>query len=142
MALTVECLFKRLGKPVPEEGSPDWERASAALDDAFWVIAAYGHPCWTPEKHPKVIRTLALVVAERRFRNPEGYVQEQVGEVSYRMSDGTPMGLSLTRGEQALIDRVSGRGGLKSVRATRDVVSRGMQVGYPYPNPEGPWGAA
>ncbi|WP_327065941.1 hypothetical protein OH807_33645 [Kitasatospora sp. NBC_01560] len=142
MALEVADLFKRLGKPAPATGTPDWERASAALEDAFWVIAAQGHPAWTPQRHPPVIRTLALAVADRRFRNPEGYVQEQAGEVSYRMPDGSPMGLALTRGEAALIDRVSGRGGLKSVNGQRSVLSRGLRTGYPYPDPEDSWGLA
>ncbi|MFF4922905.1 MULTISPECIES: hypothetical protein [unclassified Kitasatospora] len=142
MALDVADLFKRLGKPAPEPGTPDWERASAALEDAFWVIAATGHPAWSPERHPAVIRTLALAVADRRFRNPEGYVQEQAGEVSYRMPDGTPIGLALTRGEVALIERTAGRGGLRSVQARREVASRGMRAGYPFPDPEDSWGAA
>lgn len=140
MALEVADLFKRLGRPAPVTGSPDWERANAALEDAFWVIATQGHPAWSPQRHPPVIRTLALAVADRRFRNPEGYVQEQAGEVSYRMPDGTPMGLTLTRGEQALIDRVSGRGGLKSVNGRRTVLSRGQRTGYPFPDPEDSWG--
>ncbi|WP_406111263.1 hypothetical protein [Kitasatospora purpeofusca] len=140
--LTVAALFARLGRPAPEPGTPDWERASAAIEDAFWVIAAHGHRAWTPERHPPVIRTLALAVADRRFRNPEGYVQEQAGEVSYRMPDGSPIGLALTRGEVALIDRVSGRGGLKSVQGARSVASRGLRTGYPYPDPEDSWGLA
>ncbi|MGW2539390.1 hypothetical protein ACWC5I_00580 [Kitasatospora sp. NPDC001574] len=142
MALDVADLFKRLGRPAPEPGTPDWERANAALEDAFWVIAATGHRAWTPQRHPPVIRSLALAVADRRFRNPEGYVQEQAGEVSYRMSDGSPVGLALTRGEQALIERTAGRGGLRSVQARREVASRGMRVGYPFPDPEDSWGTA
>ncbi|MFD4397853.1 hypothetical protein [Kitasatospora sp. NPDC058478] len=142
MALDVADLFKRLGRPAPEPGSPDWERAAAALADAFWVIAAQGHPAWTPDRHPPVIRTLALAVADRRFRNPESYVQEQAGEVSYRMPDGSPMGLALTRGEVALIERVAGRGGLKSVQGRREAVSRGLRTSYPFPDPEDHRGAA
>ncbi|WP_406087411.1 hypothetical protein [Kitasatospora purpeofusca] len=138
--LTVDALFARLGRPAPVPDTPDWARASAAIEDAFWVIRAQGHPAWSPERHPRVIRTLALAVADRRFRNPEGYVQEQAGEVSYRMPDGSPMGLSLTRGEVALIERVAGRGGLRSVQARREVVSRGLRTGYPFPDPEDSWG--
>ncbi|WP_328953668.1 hypothetical protein [Kitasatospora purpeofusca] len=138
--LTVAALFARLGRPAPEPGTPDWERASAAIEDAFWVIAAQGHPAWSPERHPRVIRTLALAVADRRFRNPESYVQEQAGEVSYRMADGSPVGLALTRGEVALIERVAGRGGLKSVQGQRSVLSRGLRTGYPFPDPEDSWG--
>ncbi|MFJ5233965.1 hypothetical protein ACIQBJ_29190 [Kitasatospora sp. NPDC088391] len=140
--LTVDALFARLGRPAPAPDTPDWARASAALEDAFWVIAATGHPAWSPERHPPVIRTLALAVADRRFRNPESYVQEQAGEVSYRMADGSPVGLALTRGEVALIERVAGRGGLRSVQARREVVSRGMRTGYPFPSPEDWRGAA
>ncbi|MBO1414465.1 hypothetical protein [Streptomyces sp. FH025] len=142
MALDVADLFKRLGKPAPPTGTPEWERANAALEDAFWVIAAQGHPGWSPERHPPVIRTLALAVADRRFRNPEGYVQEQAGEVSYRMPDGTPIGLALTRGEVALIERTAGRSGLRSVQARREVASRGLRTGYPFPDPEDSGGAA
>ncbi|MFJ7909028.1 hypothetical protein [Kitasatospora sp. NPDC096204] len=138
--LTVAALFARLGRPAPEPGTPDWERASTAIEDAFWVIAAQGHRAWSPERHPAVIRSLALAVADRRFRNPEGYVQEQAGEVSYRMSDGSPVGLALTRGEQALIERVAGRSGLRSVQGRREVASRGLRTGYPFPDPVDSWG--
>ncbi|WP_282203687.1 hypothetical protein [Kitasatospora fiedleri] len=138
--LTVDALFARLGRPAPEPGTPDWARASAAIEDAFWVIAAQGHRAWSPERHPPVIRTLALAVADRRFRNPESYVQEQAGEVSYRMADGSPVGLALTRGEVALIERVAGRSGLRSVQARREVASRGLRTGYPFPDPVDSWG--
>ncbi|MGW2398507.1 hypothetical protein ACWCYY_18335 [Kitasatospora sp. NPDC001664] len=136
--ISADALFRRLGKPAPLEGE-ELGRAAAAVEDAFALVQAHGHPAWTVDKHPKAITALVLAVAERKFRNPEGLVQEQAGEVSYRMGENTPQGLTLTRGELMLIQKVSGRAGMKSVRVQRDVLI-GHPISYPYQNPPGPWG--
>ncbi|MFF7988769.1 hypothetical protein ACFZDG_03105 [Kitasatospora xanthocidica] len=62
--------------------------------------------------------------------------------MSYRMPDGSPMGLALPRGEQALIERTAGRGGLRSVQGRHSAISRGLRTGYPLPDPDDSWGAA
>ncbi|MFD8318923.1 hypothetical protein [Kitasatospora purpeofusca] len=136
--ISVQALFRRLGKPAPLEGD-ELGRAEAAVEDAFALVQAHGHPVWTVERHPKAITALVLAIAERKFRNPEGLVQEQAGEVSYRMGENTPQGLTLTRGELLLIQKVSGRAGLKSVSVQRDVLV-GNPTSYPYPNPSDSWG--
>ncbi|WP_424216346.1 hypothetical protein ACN20G_29860 (plasmid) [Streptomyces sp. BI20] len=113
----LEDLYSRLGKPAPTD---EEERAQAwgAIYDALAVVSTYGKTGWfsNPGSLPPGVKAVLLAVAERKVRNPEGYVSETAGEYSYRRPEQSALGLGLTAGEIALIEKAMGVRGLRSVQ--------------------------
>ncbi|MFF3673562.1 hypothetical protein ACFYYS_06170 [Streptomyces sp. NPDC002120] len=112
----------------------------AALSDALAIAATHGKTEWyaKPERLPVGVKAVVLAVAERRVRNPNGYVSETAGEYSYRRPDMSALGLALTKGEIALIEKAAGTRGLMSVDVQRAVrIQHGID--YPWPNGRETW---
>ncbi|MFI8452164.1 hypothetical protein [Streptomyces erythrochromogenes] len=97
--------------------------AGTALDDISALARLYGMPTWgnsTPA--PEAVKAVVLAVAERRMRNPEGYVSEMAGEYSYRLPEAGSAGMFFRPDELTVIRQSSGRTGLVSVPVTRPVI--------------------
>lgn len=102
---TVEDFELRLGKPLTGQ---DRKRAKALLQDASVLIRAVARLDWNGDP-PEVVRTIALNVALRAFRNPEGVRQQTLGDLS--MTFGTvDTGVMLTPEEERLIRLAAGWG--------------------------------
>lgn len=96
--------------------------ASAALDDISALARHYGLPTWgNPAPVPEAVKAVVLAVAERRMRNPEGYVSEMAGEYQYRMPESGAAGNLFREDELAILRQTSGRAGLVSVPVQRAV---------------------
>ncbi len=96
--------------------------AGAALDDISALARHYGLPTWgntTPV--PEAVKAVVLAVAERRMRNPEGYVSEMAGEYQYRLPEAGSAGNFFREDELTVIRQASGRVGLASVPVQRPV---------------------
>ncbi len=94
--------------------------ASAALDDISALARHYGLPTWgNPAPVPEAVKAVVLAVAERRMRNPEGYVSEMAGEYQYRMPESGAAGFR--EDELNVLRQASGRAGLVSVPVQRPV---------------------
>ncbi|MEW1550948.1 hypothetical protein [Streptomyces tsukubensis] len=96
--------------------------ASSALDDISALARHYGLPAWGGAiPVPDAVKAIVLAVAERRMRNPEGYVSEMAGEYQYRLPEAGSAGNFFRDDELAVIRQASGRVGLVSVPVQRTV---------------------
>ncbi|WP_192918224.1 hypothetical protein [Streptomyces spectabilis] len=95
--------------------------ASAALDDLSALARLHGLAVWgtNGKPVPDVVRMVVLAVAERRMRNPEGYVSEMAGEYQYRLPETGAIGLFFRPDELSTIRQAAGRTGLVAVPVTR-----------------------
>ncbi|QPB09546.1 head-to-tail connector complex protein [Streptomyces phage Sycamore] len=98
--------------------------AGACIDDVSALARLYGLPLWGTGTNPvpDVVRAVVLAVAERRMRNPEGYVSEMAGEYSYRLPEAGSAGMFFRPDELTTIRQAAGRTGLVSVPVTRPVM--------------------
>lgn len=95
---------------------------SATLDDISALARLYGLPTWgNPVPVPDAVKAVVLAVAERRMRNPEGYVSEMAGEYSYRLPEAGSAGVGFKDDELHIIRLCSGRSGLAAVPVNRPV---------------------
>ncbi|MFD8142618.1 hypothetical protein [Streptomyces sp. NPDC059708] len=135
----LEDLYARLGKPVPTEPT-ELGMGEAALYDALAIAATHGKAEWygKPETLPVGVKAVVLAVAERRVRNPNGYVSETAGEYTYRRPDMSALGLALTKGELALIERAAGSRGLRTVETVR-AFETSDYIDFPWPNGQERW---
>ena len=108
---SVASLGLRLGATL---AGSDAERASAVLDDASALIRAEAGQNWVDESEeladvPAIVESIALAVAYRAFRNPEGVSQTSLGDasVSYDRGGGQA-GVYLTRDERRAVRRAAG----------------------------------
>lgn len=97
----------------------DEDRAQAALDDASALVRAEAGENWVDaddaiEAVPDLIVTIAVAVAIRAFRNPEGVRSETIGNYSVAYADSSTA-VFLTEGERRLIRRAGGRTGIGSI---------------------------
>lgn len=113
----VEDLIARLGSDI--SGDPDQARADAAIEDVSAFIREEAHKTWldpddaTVANPPAIIRTITLRVAERTYRNPEGFSSESAADYSYQRNGATGEGgLYFTERELKQIRRAAGRSGL------------------------------
>lgn len=120
----VEDLIARLGSEIV--GDPDQARAEAALEDVSAFIREEAHKTWldpddaTVAIPPAIIRTIALRVAERSYRNPEGFSSESAADYSYQRNGATGEGgLYFTERELKQIRRAAGRSGMWTQKVTR-----------------------
>ncbi|MGW0929554.1 hypothetical protein [Streptomyces sp. NPDC002644] len=115
---TVDDLEARMGVTF----GPDESRiAETCLDDVSALARLYGFPSWGVGDHgiPDAVKAVVLAVAERRMRNPEGYVQEMAGEYSYRLPESGAAGMFFRPDELRVIRQSSGRTGLTSINVAR-----------------------
>lgn len=80
---------------------------------------------------PDVVKAVVLAVAERRMRNPEGYVSEMAGEYSYRLPEAGSAGMFFRPDELSAIRQAAGRTGLVSVPVSRPVIVA-RELYYPH----------
>jgi len=91
-------------------------RALAALDDASALIRSEAGEDWDGEPIPPVIVSIALQVAFRAYRNPDGVTQTSVGDVSVSYTrDGVAGQVWLTDAERRQIRKAAGKPGFLSV---------------------------
>lgn len=92
----------------------DAERAAAVLDDASALIRAEAGTDWLDEAEqlsgvPAVVEAIALAVAYRAFRNPDGVSQTSLGDASVAYDRGTGQAaVYLTRDERRAVRRAAG----------------------------------
>lgn len=108
---SVDALSLRLGVTL---AGAEWERAAAVLDDASALIRSEAGRDWIDGEGqladvPAVVEAVALAVAYRAFRNPEGLAQASLGDasVSYDRGDGHAA-VYLTRDERRSVRRAAG----------------------------------
>ncbi len=85
----VADLEKRLRLPVGSLAGADRDAAETALDDASVLVLAEGQADWTASTVPASARLVAITVALRKYRNPDGFSSESLGggAYSYRYAD-------------------------------------------------------
>ena len=108
---TVAALGLRLGITL---AGADAERAAAVLDDASALIRGEAGAEWLDAEGalsgvPAVVESVALAVAYRAFRNPDGVSQTSLGDASVAYDRGTGQAaVYLTRDERRAIRRAAG----------------------------------
>lgn len=132
---TVQDLSDWLDQPIDPANS----RAVAVLSAASSLVRSYTQQDWVDEagalvEVPDDVVTVVLQVAERKWRNPTGAIQETTGPFSVRYSERSGDGLFLTDTERRMLARYK-RDALWSMSTTRGEVETGS-VRWPY-NP--PW---
>lgn len=112
MLATVAELEARLGVPAGSLVAEDLARATADLDDASIVVAAYGDRNWTDADGahpiPAAAHVVVLRLARRMWDNPEGLSYEALGD--HTMSRATAATF-LTAEERALVAGDAGSAG-------------------------------
>ena len=104
---TTEELTVRLGGTL---SAVEETRADAALADASALVRDEGDPDWTEDDVPARVHSIVLQAARRAFRNPEGYSQSSIGDVSVSYSrSGAQGAVYLTRPEHRAVRRAAGR---------------------------------
>ena len=108
---TVTDLGLRLGVTL---SGTDHDRAVAALDDASALIRADAGVAWVDNEDaladvPAIVQAVALAVAYRAFRNPDGLAQTSLGDASVSYDRGTAQAaVYLTRDERRAVRRAAG----------------------------------
>lgn len=108
---TVAALGLRLGTTL---AGSDAERAAAVLDDASALIRGEAGTAWVDGEGalsgvPAVVEAVALAVAYRAFRNPDGFSQTSLGDASVAFDRGTGQAaVYLTRDERRAVRRAAG----------------------------------
>lgn len=118
----LDDLSERLGVTFGPE-APDSIRAQRALDDASALIRAEAGTDWNDEPVPPVIVAIAMAVAIRAFKNPDGASQASVGDVSLSFgSQAAGNAIYLTRQEVKAIRRLAGRNGVDTIQLTSELM--------------------
>lgn len=108
------ALAERIGVDLDPD-SPEGLRATAALADASALVRSEGRRDWVDDHDelelflPDVISSVTLQAALRAFRNPDGFAQTTVGDVSVSYgASGGQGGVYLTRDEKRQVRRAAG----------------------------------
>lgn len=108
---TTDALALRLGVTFSVS---ETERAAAVLDDASALIRSEAGVDWVDEQGqlldvPTVVESIALAVAYRAYRNPDGLGQASLGDASVTYDRGPGQSaVYLTRDERRSIRRAAG----------------------------------
>lgn len=105
MLATVAEFEARLGAPEGSLTGEDLARAQAALEDASAVVLSIGDPEWTEATVPAAARVVVLRLARRLWENPEGNVQETLGDHTVTRAAA---GAFLTPDERGLVMTAAG----------------------------------
>jgi hypothetical protein len=97
---TIDDLAEWLGSTV---ASLDIARAEAVLSAVSSLVRSEANRTWENEGAPEDIRVVTLQASARMYRNPEGFVQKSIGDVS--VSYGGRSSLILLPEERAIIAR-------------------------------------
>ena len=124
-------------------------RAQAFLVGASARVRSYTGRTWVGdtgelEDVPDDVATVVKQVAERKWRNPAGYIQDTTGPFTVRYSERTGDGIFLTEGEKETLDAYRGeRAALWTLRTekcdpylwnvARDTVYAPVEGGEPMP---------
>jgi len=96
------------------------ERAGALLVDVSALMLIELGWSTEPEEleEPRwpLLRLVALQVAGRWWTNPNAIASEVIGDYSYRLDRSQMTGLDFNEAERKLLQRISGRGVITSVR--------------------------
>lgn len=115
---TTDALVLRLGVTL---AGAELDRASAVLDDASALIRSEAGVDWVDEQGqlagvPTVVESVALAVAYRAFRNPDGLGQASLGDASVSYDRGSGQSaVYLTRDERRSIRRAAGTSAIGAV---------------------------
>lgn len=112
MLASVADLEARLGVPAGSLAGEDLARATAALEDASLIVAAYGDPAWTDATIPGIARVVVLRLARRIWDNPESLTYEALGDHTVSRAQA---GTFLTPEERALVAGAAGSTGNSGV---------------------------
>ena len=94
----------RLGETL--SGS-DEVRAEALLDDASVLVRDVAEePDWTDVTAPPRAIQITLAVARRAYNNPDGLINERLGDASWGWHHGTQPGVYLTKDEADALRRL------------------------------------
>lgn len=128
--------------------------AVAALEDAAAIARVYGNPYWgcysvstfaavepvvvngvtvrsTGMTVPAGVKAVVLAMAARAIRNPDGFVSETAGEYTYRYSENTANGISPSKGEITMLEKLAQKDKIRTVEFERAIkVARSRE--YPY----------
>lgn len=123
---TVAALESRLGVAPGSLTGENLARATSNLDDASALVRAEGGREWAdPAQAPAVVVMVALQVALRAYRNPEGFVSESLGAYTYRLADGLSS-VYLTDEERRIV-WAAGAGGSLGIGSVAIVPATGDQ---------------
>lgn len=115
----VEDLKNRTGQTY--SGS-ELTRAGAVLADASALARDEAGQLWGAGSltAPEVAVVLVLKAAKRAMENPDGYTSETDGDYTWR-KEGAEDGVYFTDKECRTLQRLGGRGGLRTISTTRGV---------------------
>lgn len=115
---TTDALALRLGATL---AGTELTRATAILDDASALIRSEAGVDWVDEQGqlvdvPTVVESVALAVAYRAFRNPDGLGQASLGDASVSYDRGSGQSaVYLTRDERRSVRRAAGTSAIGTV---------------------------
>lgn len=97
---TIPELSEQVGEPIAEDDTA----ALAMLRGASARVRAYTRREWTREDAPDEVHAVVLQVAERKWRNPEGFIQDTTGPFTTRLPERAGDGIYLTADERDTLD--------------------------------------
>lgn len=87
----------------------DGVRAGALLEDASVLVRDVAEePDWTDTTAPARAIQITLAVALRAYNNPDGLINERLGDASWGWWHGTQPGVYLTKDEAAALRKLGG----------------------------------
>jgi hypothetical protein len=132
-----------LGERAGEDIAADDLSAQAVLAMASAVVRAYVRNDYSVDPVPDGARVVALEVAFRVWRNPEGLIGDSIDDTSRRFVDRSGEGFYLTAAEKLVLDplRTGRTGGLWNLGVTKNdtladtvyVPTAPEPAGYPFP---------
>jgi hypothetical protein len=119
---TLAAMGDRLGVTL-DPSSADGIRATAALNDASSVVRTVARRTWVDEDGnlepvPPVVEQVVLAAAIRVFRNPDGFAQASVGDVSVSYGSRPGGSVFLTREEKRAVMVAAGATAARSLGIT------------------------
>lgn len=120
--VTLEALEIRLGRSFQENEKP---RAAAIIEDVSALALGETRAKWTMATVPRDVAAVVLSAALRTFKNPDRYIQQQVGSWSARLDRDEVRAGVFTKPERDVLVRNSQEPGLgffgfATVGRTRD----------------------
>lgn len=102
--VSVEQFQIRLGRDVLDE---ERQRVEAILEDTSVIAMSAARTSWVPEKVPSDVAAVILSAALRTFKNPDRYVQQQIGDYSARVDRSEFANGLFTKAELDILERNS-----------------------------------
>ncbi|WKS54907.1 hypothetical protein [Corynebacterium accolens] len=102
--VSVEQFQIRLGRDVLDE---EVKRVEAILEDTSVIAMSAARTSWAPEQVPSDVAAVVLSAALRTFKNPDRYVQQQIGDYSARVDRSEFANGLFTKAELDILERNS-----------------------------------